>query len=144
MLYIIMLILNYFDFNSIYLGINRFHVFWCCEITWIILTKCCMSIVTSCWVAFLSRAFGCSLLNRPIPTEGWRGECLRYFSPVSMPNVHFITFDWQKSTMLFCLPFSLPLKSPIKCHFIDNWFAGVPVFDKTNLHLSSTITFYCR
>ena len=28
--------------------------------------------------------------------------------------------------MLFCLPVSLPLKSPIKCHFIDNWFAGVP------------------
>jgi hypothetical protein len=20
----------------------------------------------------------------------------------------------------------LPLKTPIKCHFIDNWFAGVP------------------
>jgi hypothetical protein len=30
-----------------------------------------MSILTYCWVAFLSRAFGCSLLNRPIPMEGW-------------------------------------------------------------------------
>ena len=56
--------------------------------------------------------------------QGWVYEIR--FSPVSMPNVHFITFDWQKSTMLFCLPVSLPLKSPIKCHFIDNWFAGVP------------------
>jgi hypothetical protein len=28
--------------------------------------------------------------------------------------------------MLFCLPVSLPLKGPIKCRFIDNWFAGVP------------------
>ena len=55
-----------------------------------------------------------------------RGESWYTSSPVSMPNVHFITFDWQKSTMLFCLPVSLPLKSPIKCLFIDNWFAGVP------------------
>ncbi len=80
-----MLILNYFEFCSICLGINRFLVFWCCEITWIILTTCCMSILTYCWVAFLSRAFGCSLLNRPIP---WRGEVWDLFRHLSNKTIY--------------------------------------------------------
>jgi hypothetical protein len=50
-----------------------------------------------------------------------RGESWYTSSPVSMPNVHFITFDWQKSTMLFCLPVSLALKSAISSQVYRFW-----------------------
>jgi len=53
-----------------------------------------------------------------------RGESWYTSSPVSMPNVHFITFDWQKSTMLFCLPVSLALKSAISSQVYRFWATG--------------------
>ena len=70
-----------------------------------------------------------------------RGESRYTSSPVSMPNVHLLRLTDKNQQCCFV------------CLLVSRWKAQLVrrctvfeyrYFDKTNLHLSSTIMFYCR